>query len=146
MESDSECSFPENDNYKYKINHLKSHLTKELINIRIISQSDVLFFQNKAIYLYSIDNKDKLHKKCTIQVNSIIKDILIKDNELIVSTCKDIILYEKNKKNKYIEIKRIKPQNNEIYYSLLDLKDNNLICAFSVSFLYIIDLNTSNII
>jgi len=146
MESDSEYSFPENDNYKYKLNHLKSHLIKELINIRLISQSEVLFFQNKAIYLYTIDNKDKLHKKYTIQVNSIIKDILIKDNELIVSTCKDIILYEKNKQNKYIEIKRIKPQNNEIYYSLLDLKDNNLICAFSVSFLNIIDLNTSNII
>ena len=146
MESDSEYSFPENDNYKYKINHLRNHLTEEIINIRLISQSEIIFFQKKDIKIYAIDNKDKFHKKYTIQVNSFIKDILIKDNELIVSTFKGIIVFEKNKQNKYFEIKRIKPQNNETYYSLLDLKENNLICAFSVSFLNIIDLRTSNII
>jgi len=146
MELDSDYSFPENDNYKYKIDHLKSHLTEELINIRLISQSEFLVFQKKEIQLYAIDKKDKINKKCTFRVNSIIKDILIKNNELIASTLKGIIIFEKNKQNKYIEKKRIKPQNNEIYYSLLDLKDGNLIGAFSVSFLNIIDLKTSNII
>jgi len=146
MELDSDYSFPENDNYKYKIDHLKSHLTEELINIRLISQSEFLVFQKKEIQLYAIDKKDKINKKSIIRINSIIKDILIKNNELIASTLKGIIIFEKNKQNKYIEKKRIKPQNNEIYYSLLDLKDGNLIGAFSVSFLNIIDLKTSNII
>ena len=146
MESDSDYSFPENENDKYKIDHLKRHLTNEVTNIRLISRNEILLFQKREIELYTINNQDKINKKYTIQINSIIKDILIRKNELIVSTNRGIIIFGKTKENKYIEIKRIKPQNNEIYYSLLDLEDNNLIAAFSLSFLNIIDIKTSNII
>ena len=69
MESESDYSFPENDNYKYKIYHLKRHLIDELTNIRLISQNEVSVFLKKEIQLYTINNKYIINKNYTIQVN-----------------------------------------------------------------------------
>lgn len=132
--------------YSDKIDHLyEQHLTSKRIGILLLSKEEFLVFQKKKIELYKI-NTNNIIKEYSIQVDSTILDIIIKNNSLIVSTNKNIIILIKDNKNKYVEIKRIKPQKNQLYFSLLNLKEDNLICAFSIPFLKIININTSEIV
>ena len=140
MESEEESGI---NYFKDKINHLIEHLDTPSIKIQLISKEELIFAQNTYLELYKI-SKGKINKQHTIHIDSTIKSILVKgNNNLIVSTNKGIIFFQKNKKNEFTEIKRIKPtKKNEIYYFLLDLKDNNLIMCFSLSFLKVINIST----
>ena len=111
-----------------------------------ISKNEFIISQNNEISIFKF-NKTKPTKINSFKIKGNIKDLLIINNNLIVSTDEGAIqIFEKNDKNKYLELKKIKFKNNPIYNSLLYLKDNNLICGFTLDYLNIIDIKTAEII
>ena len=141
MESDEEME-KVNKYTNDKIYHLIEHLDNPAIKIHLLSKEEFFVAQIKNLELYKI-NKDKINKQYSIKVDSIIKSIIVKNNILVVTTNKGLIFFQKNSKNEFTEIKRLNSRKkNEIYYYLLDLRDNNnLICAFSLSFFSIINIS-----
>ena len=119
--------------------------------IHFSSKNEIVISCLNEIQIYKID-KNKKKKINQIKVPStnkknkesqIIKSILIKENKLLVSTINsNLLIYEKAKNNKYKFSKTITFKDKQIFYRLLDLKDNNLICGFASDCLKIIDIET----
>lgn len=116
------------------------------INIQLLSKNEIIVSQLRTIQVRKI-KKDNTNELYSIKTNELITYMLIKDNQLLVSTIKGkIIIYVKDKDNKFIESKKICFPNNPIYLNLLDLKEKNIICGFTLDYLNIIDLENSKII
>lgn len=116
------------------------------INIQILSKDEIIVSQFMIIQFHKIiKNKTKL--LYSIKTNELIVSLLTKDNQLLASTNKGhIFIYKKGQNKKFIEHKKISFPNNPIYFDLLDLKQKNLICGFTLDNLDIINLENSSII
>ena len=113
------------------------------INIQILSKDEIIVSQFMIIQFHKI-NKNKTKLLYSIKTNELIVSLLIKDNQLLASTSKGhIFIYKKGQNSKFIEHKKLSFPNNPIYFSLLDLKQKNLVCGFTLDNLYIINLNSS---
>ena len=144
MDSLSNDSFSENEE-----THI--HILLDPIMIHFSSKNEIVISCLNEIQIYKID-KNKIKKIDQIKVPStnkknkesqIIKSILIKENKLLVSTINsNLLIYEKAKNNKYKFSKTITFKDKQIFYRLLDLKDNNFICGFASDCLKIIDIET----
>ena len=116
------------------------------INIQILSKDEIIVSQFMIIQFHKI-NKNKTKLLYSIKTNELIVSLLIKDNQLLASTSKGhIFIYKKGQNNKFIEHKKLSFPNNPIYFSLLDLKQKNLVCGFTLDNLDIINLENSSII
>ena len=138
----------EEGNKKNRLEHFQREhlLLKTPLNLKVLSKNEFILSQKNEINIYKI-NKNKTTKINSFKIKGNIQDFLIINNNIILSTNEGYIqIFEKNNKNKYIELKKIKFKNNPIYHSLLDLKDNNLICGFTLDYLNIIDINNNEII
>ena len=116
------------------------------INIQILSKDEIIVSQSMIIQFHKI-NKNKTKLLYSIKTNELIVSLLIKDNQLLASTSKGhIFIYKKGQNSKFIEHKKLSFPNNPIYFSLLDLKQKNLVCGFTLDNLDIINLENSSII
>ena len=141
MESQSDQSDSEENNYKGRLSYFAHFFQKTPLILVAKSNKEICLAQKNELRKYEL-KKNKLFKIETKEFKETIKDIIYLNNDLLISTKEGyIIILEENE-----EIKKIKFKNNPIFYSLLDLEDNNLICGFSLDCLNIIDIKKSSII
>ena len=116
------------------------------INIEILSKDEIIISQFMTIQFHKI-NKNKTNLLYSVNTNELIVSLLIKDNQLLVSTSRGhILIYKKGENKKFSEHKKISFPKNPIYFNLLDLKRNNLICGFTLDNFNIINLENDSII
>ena len=138
MESQSDS---EENNYEGRLSYFAHFFQKTPLILVAKSNKEIYLAQKNELRKYEL-KKNKLFKIETKEFKETIKDIIYLNNDLLISTKEGyIIILEENE-----EIKKIKFKNNPIFYSLLDLEDNNLICGFSLDYLNIIDIKKSSII
>ena len=115
------------------------------INIQNLSKNEIIISQSKEMQIYKV-NKKSVTKQLRLKTEKEIIYLIVKDNKLIVSLKNgEIIILKKNGHNNYSKLKSMKFLKLK-FKSLLDLKENNLICGFTYHSLYIIDINNASII
>ena len=147
MSSEDSDSLEERNKIPRLKHFQREHLLLEYpLNLKLLSKTEFIISQKNEIQIYKI-NKNKTNKINSIKIKENIKDFIIINNNIVLSTDKGyIIIFEKIDENKYKELKKIKFKDNQIYYNLLDLKYNNLICGFTLDSLNIIDIKNGEIV
>jgi hypothetical protein len=116
------------------------------LDLQYISKNEILIAQNRTIIIYKINKKSSFKEIDKIETEKTIRNIITKEDNLIVSIDNgDIIIFKKDESDKYIIFKTINFPKTK-YKLLLDIKENNLICGFKCDSLDIINISNSNII
>ena len=114
------------------------------LNLVINSEGEIITAHGNNINFYS--NEFYNLKNTTNIKNEIIRDILLINDDLILATENGkLIIYKKDEDNKYSKYKE-KIINKDINFRhIITLDSKNLICAFSLNNIYIIDIDSFSI-